>query len=231
MEEKLLNWFGLEWRNALGDYLKSPEFLSIGRQITEIRKSKTVYPESEKVFRIFRECPIDSISLIIIGMDPYPDGSACGHSFCNCEALKPSKSLKFIHQEIESEYPELADRFTMPGGGLDKWDLNYLIKQGVFLYNASLTVEKGDPGTHSKIWEPFTKKVIETLNKQPFLVYLLLGAKAQAFEKDINPKHVIVKAVHPSAHNYNPNAGFLGSGAFRQCNYHLNRHGKLEIEW
>ena len=231
MEEKLRRYFGDSWYETLGDYLKSPEFLSIGKKVTEARKNTTVYPDSDKVFRIFKELPIDKVKVILIGLDPFPNSSACGHSFCNCEALKLSPSLKYIIQEINEEYPETTDRFVLPGGGMNTWDLSYLIRQGVFLYNAALTVEKSKPESHLNIWQPFTKKVIETLNKQEFLIYLLLGKRAQEYEKIINPNHIVVKAVHPSAHNYNPNAGFIGSGAFRQVNYHLNKYGKEEICW
>jgi uracil-DNA glycosylase len=231
MEEKLIRWFGETWVEALGGYLKSPEFLSIGRQITEIRKTAEVFPKGENVFRIFKELPVNQITTILLGLDPFPNSSACGHSFCNCEALKLSPSLKYIIQEINEEYPETIDRFVMPGGGLSTWDLTYLIRQGVFLYNVALTVEKSKPESHLELWKLFTKRVIDELNKQDFLVWLLLGKRAQEFEKDINPKHSIVKAVHPSAQNYNPNTGFIGSGAFRKVNYQLNNNGRKEIIW
>ena len=231
MEEKLINWFGPIWREALGDYLKSPEFFSIGRQITEIRKTTEVFPKGENVFRIFKELSIDNVSVVLLGLDPFPNSSACGHSFCNCEALKLSPSLKYIIQEINEEYPETIDRFVMPGGGLSTWDLTYLVKQGVFLYNVALTVEKSKPESHLELWKPFTKRVIEELNKQEFLTYILLGKKAQEYESIINPKHVCIKADHPSYHNYSPNAKFIGSGVFRKVNYQLNKMGKQEIEW
>ena len=207
MKEQLIKLFGEIWYERLKDYLYTKEFLNIAQQVSLLRKTKTIYPSADKIFRIFKEVPFDDIRIIWLGLDPYPDGSACGHSFCNCEAIRPSKSLKFIHQEIESEYPELTDRFVMPFGGIDKWNLEYLIKQGIFLWNTALTVEKSKPGSHLELWEPFTKRVINELNKSEYLIWILLGNNAQKFEKLINPKHDIVKGVHPSAHNYNPDAG------------------------
>jgi uracil-DNA glycosylase len=119
----------------------------------------------------------------------------------------------------------------MPFGGLDKGDLSYLVKQGVFLYNTALTVQKGNPGSHIELWQEFTSKIIETINKIDFVVWILLGRFAASFESKINSKHICLKADHPSYHNYSKDAKFIGSGIFRQCNYHLNKHNSVEIVW
>lgn len=230
MEEKLLSWFGESWRLALGDYLMSPEFFSIAKQVTKAREQNIVYPDSTKVFRAFKETPYDKVSVVLLGQDVFHDGSASGLAFDNSESLRMSPSLRIINQELIIEYPELADRFLIHGS-LDEGDLTGLCKQGVFLYNCALTVNKKQPGSHMEIWKPFTEKVIETLSKRDFLVWILLGKFAQAFEPKINPKHAICKAAHPASAIYNVDSGFLNSGIFRQCNYHLNRMGKLEISW
>lgn len=232
MKEKLTNLFGEEWYSVLSEYLHSKEFLALGYKINELRSTKTIYPSPDKVFRIFKEVPYSKLSLILIALDPYHDGSACGKAFCNCESLKLSPSLKIIHKEIELEYPELTDRFEMPFGGLDKADLSYLVKQGVFLYNTALTVEKSKPDSHTDLWKPFTIKVIETLNKIEWLPWLLLGKKAQEFISLINPNHSVITAPHPAAEVYSGgNSGFLNSGVFRKINFELDKRTKKEILW
>jgi uracil-DNA glycosylase len=231
MKERLINLFGSSWFYQLEPYLLSKEFLKIGQTINQLREHKTIYPSSDKIFRIFKEVPYEKVNLMLLAMDPYPDGSGCGKAFCNCESLKLSPSLKIIFKEIEQEYPELTDRFEMPLGGLDMGDLGYLVKQGVFLLNTALTVEKSKPGSHMDLWKPFTLKVIETLNKIEWIPWLLLGKKAQELLPLINPKHSIICGLHPAAEIYKPGCGFIGSGIFRKVNFELDKHKQKEILW
>jgi len=142
----------------------------LGKIINSLRERKViVYPSSDKVFKIFKEVPFDKVRVVILSMDPYNDGAATGIAFDNSESIRLSSSLKYIFQEIEQEYPELTDRFEWPLGGLDKGNLSYMIKQGIFLYNTALTVEKKKAGSHMDMWRPFTIKVIEALNKVEWL--------------------------------------------------------------
>lgn len=227
LKEKLLTLFHEEWYRAMKDYLHSPNFLSIGSKLAQMRKYSTIYPSSDKVFRIFKELPLSNVRVCLIGLDPYnTPNTACGHSFCGCGAHIVPPSLKIIHKQIELEYPELTDRFVMPFGGIDKWDLSYLVKQGVFLWNTALTVEKSKPESHIDLWKPFTVRVIEELNKQSFLIYILLGKKVQEYENIINSKHICIKI-----DIYNSNINLINSGIFRQINSHLDRMGKLKIIW
>ena len=231
MEEKLINWFGPIWREALGDYLKSPEFLSIGRQITETRKTKVVYPESSKVFRCFKETSYDKVTVCLIAMDPYNTKNAAdGLAFSCSGLLHPRPGLKNMLLEIESEYPQ--SYFDLTHFRIDLIDLTRWAKQNILLLNAALTVEEGKAGSHSEIWKPFTIKVIEALNKKENVVYLLLGKDAQSFEKYISTRHRIVSAPHPSAEAYSGGkAGFFGSNCFKQINECLKDNNQIEIIW
>jgi len=231
MQYKFKQLFGDEWYSLLQEYLHSPQFLQLGSNINNLRKNTVIHPSSDKVFRIFKELSYSNINIIILSMDPYNDGSACGRAFCNSESLKISPSLKIIQKEIELEYPETVDRFEMPYGGLDKADLNYLIKQGVFLYNTSLTVEHKKPGSHTELWREFTSKVIEVLNTKEILVWILMGKQAQSYLPLINSNHKTICCSHPASEAYKPDSGFFGSGIFRQCNFYLNENGRKEIEW
>ena len=232
MKEQLINMFGISWYERLKDYLHTKEFLNIAQQVSLIRKSKIVYPPADRIFRIFKELPFDKVRVVALSMDPYNDGAASGRAFDNSESIRPSPSLKNIHKEIEMEYPELTDRFIMPFGGMDKWDLGYLVQQGVFLYNSALTVEKGKAGSHLKLWEPFTSRVIQELNKSPYLIWLMMGKDAQKFKMFINPKHKLIESPHPAAESYSGGtSGFFGSGVFRRVNFALEDYGQNEIQW
>lgn len=81
-------------------------------------------------------------------------------------------------------------------GDLTKW-----AEQGVFLLNASLTVEESKANSHAKCgWQEFTTEVINVINKNcEGVVFLLWGKPAQDKAKNVNPnKHHILKTSHPS---------------------------------
>ena len=82
-----------------------------------------------------------------------------------------------------------------------------------------------------KGWEEFTDAAIRALNKQDRpIVFILWGRPAQAKEKMLdNPKHLILKAAHPSP--YSANSGFFGSRPFSQTNRFLEENGLEPIDW
>ena len=101
--------------------------------------------------------------------------------------------MKNIIKELEND---IGVKFQQNDGNLSKW-----AKQGVFLLNTTLTVEKSKPLSHSKIgWELFTDKVIELLSeKKQNLVFILWGKHAQAKNQLIdNSKHLVISSTHPS---------------------------------
>lgn len=230
MEEKLRNYFGNEWYEALGDYLKSPEFLNIGRQVTKARETNIVYPEKELTFRAFKETPYNEVNVVILALDPYSHNVADGLAFSCSRSLHPQPSLKNILIEINNEYPE--NYFDISNWRLDAIDLQRWAKAGVLLLNAYLTVEDKKPTSHAAIWTPFTIKVIEALNKKDDVVYLLMGKSAQSFEKYISTRHRIVSCPHPAAEVYSGGkAGFFGSNCFKQVNECLESVNLQKINW
>jgi uracil-DNA glycosylase len=100
------------------------------------------------------------------------------------------------------------------------------------LLNAVLTVRAGEANSHKNIgWEDFTNKIIAILNKREDpLIFILWGRNAQSKEELItNPKHFIIKSVHPSP--LSAHRGFLGSRPFSKTNKILKSLGKDPIDW
>ena len=162
MEEKLRRYFGDSWYEALGDYLKSPEFLSIGRKVTEATKTTTVYPESELVFRCFRETPYDKVTTILCAQDPYfIKDVADGLAFSCSRSLHPQPSLKNMLIEIEHEYPE--NKYDIHDWRLDSIDLIKWAKQGVLLLNLALTMIKFE-NTEVMGWEAAIRGMRNPMN-------------------------------------------------------------------
>jgi len=178
--------------------------------IVEEEKTKIIYPATHTVFRAFKEIPFEDVRVVILGMDPYHDGSATGIAFDNPKNGKISPSLRNILKEIEEDTGK-------PSIGFDNSSsyLEHLPSQGVLLLNTALTVEKGNPGSHLDTWKSFTYNVIKALSKKEKLIWVLWGKKAQKFKPNINPKHIIIESAHPSPFSYRL---FKGCKCFTQVN-------------
>jgi uracil-DNA glycosylase len=104
--------------------------------------------------------------------------------------------------------------------------------QGVFLLNATLTVERGLAGSHQgQGWEQFTDRVIQLLNdERRGLVFMLWGSYAQKKGAIIDTdKHLVLKAPHPSP--LSAHRGFLGCGHFSKANQYLKEQGLEPVDW
>lgn len=213
MREYLMTKLGVDWYKALQPFVDSDKFAMLGAIIATLRDKTTVYPSRLDMFKAFRYCPLNNLKVVILGQDPYHDGSADGIAFSNSKVNKISPSLRNILKETK---------------GYEK-DLAYWAEQGVLLLNTAQTVEEGRPGSHLPLWEEFTNEVIKVINRNPNVVILLLGAKAQSFEEKFNKYHVILKTSHPSP--LSAHRGFIGSGIFTKCNQELEKMNKKPITW
>lgn len=131
-----------DWDLVLKDEFEKDYFLKIKEFIKKEYNTKTIYPPFEDVFNAFKLTPLSNVKVVILGQDPYhEEGQAHGLSFSTPEGRPIPRSLKNIFKEISSEYS-----YSIPESGcLEKW-----AKQGVFLLNTVLTVEKGNANSHSK---------------------------------------------------------------------------------
>jgi uracil-DNA glycosylase len=223
MENEIEN----SWKNVLKKEFDKPYFIDLKDYVESeyLKNKEKVFPEKKQIFRVFSECPLNQVKVVILGQDPYPTlGHAHGLSFSVAEDVKPfPKSLINIFKEIESDlnipFPE--------NGSLVRW-----AKQGVFLLNSVLTVREGEAGSHAnKGWEKFTDIVISELNnKHEGLVYLLWGSKAQEKGKNIDiSKNLVLNSVHPSP--LSSYRGFFGCKHFSKTNEYLVSKGKTPISW
>ena len=179
-----------------------------------------IYPQKNDVFRVF-EMDVQNIKVVLLGQDPYhgPD-QAHGLSFSVPNGIKIPPSLRNIYKELLIEFPERNYNFS--SGNLEQW----FYREKIFLLNASLTVVKGNPGNHMKIWEAFTNNVIQFISEQNSkCIFLLLGNFAKAKECYISNKERIIKEVHPSP--LSARNGFFHSNVFKKVEELLNE----EIDW
>jgi uracil-DNA glycosylase len=161
---------------------------------------------------------------VILGQDPYHGpNQAHGLSFSVKPGIPFPPSLLNIFKEIKSD----LGKDMPPNGDLTRW-----ANQGVFLLNATLTVQATLAGSHqNKGWEQFTDEVIRKISdSQTHVVFMLWGAYAQKKAVLIDEsKHLILKAPHPSP--LSAHRGFLGCKHFSQANTYLISNGVDPIEW
>ena len=211
------------WEEIFNNYPKIDELNNMIKEIDEQRLTKTIYPPREQVFRVF-DLPLKDIKVVILGQDPYhnPD-QACGLSFSVNDGVPLPKSLINIYKELHDDLGIKPAKT----GNLESW-----FKQGVFLLNAVLTVEKNSPASHSKMgWENFTDYIIENISeKNENVVFVLWGAYARNKNKLIDPsKHKIIESAHPSP--LSAYRGFFGSKVFSQINSYLAENDRETINF
>jgi uracil-DNA glycosylase len=203
------------WQKALG---------ATEQLLTEIEDQlvfdQETTPPKPLVMRAF-QAPLDATKVLLIGQDPYPTkGVACGLAFAVSEGIKQPQSLKNLMSELKADLPSASS-----GGDLSRWSA-----EGVMLLNSALTTKVGIPGAHAKLWSLFTKKVIETLDRELSgdLVCLSLGEHAKKLSKEVSLGSVI-QATHPSP--LSASRGFFGSRIYSRVNTALEAKSLSPIDW
>lgn len=212
------------WKEVLAVEFATPYFQELKQFLLQEKQQYVVYPPGPQIFAAFNRTTFDSVSVVIIGQDPYHGvGQANGLCFSVSDGIRQPPSLVNIFKEINQDLG-----IAMPkSGNLEPW-----ADQGVLLLNATLTVRANLAGSHqNKGWELFTDAVIKSISeKKSGVVFLLWGKFAQAKEILIDTsKHHVLKAAHPSPFSaYN---GFFGCKHFSKTNTILKKTGKEPINW
>uniref|UniRef100_UPI00405663A4 uracil-DNA glycosylase n=1 Tax=Agathobacter sp. TaxID=2021311 RepID=UPI00405663A4 len=214
-----------DWAKALDEEFKKPYYKQLYEFVKSEYSQTTVFPPANDIFNALHYTPLSEVKVVILGQDPYHNvNQAHGLSF----SVLPSQtqlppSLKNIYQELHEDLG-----CKVPNNGyLEKW-----AKQGVLLLNTVLTVRAHQANSHqNKGWEQFTDAIIRAINEQDRpVVYLLWGRPAQTKASMLNnPKHLILKAPHPSP--LSAHRGFFGCKHFSQTNTFLVSNGALPIDW
>jgi uracil-DNA glycosylase len=210
------------WNQALADSLSSEAFSALMTKVENAYATDVCFPPRQHIFRAFECTPFEEIKVVILGQDPYHGaGQANGLAFSVHAGQKAPPSLRNILKETWDDV-----------GGMPWVDLTRWAEQGVFLLNATLTVEEKKPASHQPLgWEDFTDEVIHTISaKQSTIIFMLWGNHAQKKESLIDAsKHLILKAPHPSP--LSAYHGFFGCKHFSKANAYLESNGRKGIEW
>lgn len=213
-----------DWLEALKEEFSKQYYKELYDKVRDEYGRYTVFPPPDDIFNAFHLTPLSNVKAVILGQDPYHNtGQAHGLSFSVQPGIQIPPSLVNIYKELESD---LGCR--IPNNGyLTKW-----ADEGVLLLNTVLTVRAHMANSHAGIgWEQFTDAAIKALNTQDRpIVFLLWGAPAQRKAALLNnPKHLILKAPHPSP--LSAYRGFFGCRHFSKTNEYLEGHGIKGIDW
>ncbi|KAK6047115.1 uracil-DNA glycosylase [Cooperia oncophora] len=211
-----------EWRSILRSEFSMKYMVEIEEFLrAQYAKKVPIFPPRDEIFSAFNLTPLKNIRVVIIGQDPYH--GAHGLSFSVKKGVPPPPSLKNIYKELYTDIPG----FVIPDHGfLEKWAL-----QGVFMLNATLTVESGKANSHEKIgWQKFTDKVISLISLNTTgVVFLLWGGFARKKESLVDlKKHAVIKTAHPSPLSATK---WFGCKCFSKANAELTRMGRPTIDW
>ena len=214
-----------DWNEALKEEFDKPYYRELYTFVRDEYSKAVIYPPSEDIFNALHYTPLKDVKVLILGQDPYHnEHQAHGLSF----SVLPDQ--KDIPPSLQNIYKELSDDLGcyIPNNGyLKKW-----ADQGVLMLNTVLTVRAHQANSHQgKGWENFTDAIIRKLNEldRP-MVYMLWGKPAQTKIRMLNnPKHLILKAPHPSP--LSAHRGFFGCKHFSQANEFLEKNGIEPIDW
>ena len=214
-----------DWLPYLKGEFGKPYYKDLYEFVKKEYSEHVIYPPSDQIFTAFHLTPLSKVKVLILGQDPYHEpNQAHGLSF------SVPVTQKKIPPSLQNIYKELQDEMGcyIPNNGyLEKW-----ARQGVMMLNTVLTVRAGEANSHKdKGWEQFTDAVIRVLNEQDRpIVYMLWGSPAQKKASMLNnPKHLILKAVHPSP--LSAYRGFFGCGHYLKCNQFLEENGLDKVDW
>ncbi|MBQ4282876.1 MAG: uracil-DNA glycosylase [Lachnospira sp.] len=214
-----------DWLDAISGEFKKDYY----KQLFEFVKSEydryVIFPPADDIFNAFHFTPLSKVKVLVLGQDPYHNvNQAHGLSFSVPTSQKEiPPSLQNIYKELSTD----CGCYIPNNGYLKKW-----ADQGVLMLNTVLTVRAHQANSHQgKGWEKFTDAVIEAVNQQDRpIVYMLWGKPAQSKIPMLNnPKHLVLKAPHPSP--LSAYRGFFGCGHFSEANRFLTENGLEPIDW
>ena len=213
-----------DWREKLKPEYAKEYYRELYGFVKNEYSTRVVYPPSEDIFNALHYTPLSKVKVLILGQDPYHEvNQAHGLCFSVLPGNDIPPSLVNIYKELNSD----LGCYIPNNGYLKKW-----ADQGVLLLNTVLTVRAHMANSHAGHgWENFTDAIIRAVNEEDRpIVYMLWGSPAQRkIPMLTNPKHLILKAPHPSP--LSAYRGFFGCRHFSTANEFLLKNGINPIDW
>ena len=201
MLKDLVKQIPTKWRSIILSYIENNLETwntlenELQKQNDKLKDMLEIYPKEENIFKCFHYFEPEDTQVVILGQDPYHGpNQAIGISFGVDGTTKNPPSLKNIEKELFNDVQKF----------IKNKNLLYWVEQGVLMLNASLTVLQSVPSSHMKFWLPFTKYIIDYIDKNNINVaFVAWGRFAYENMRNINTqKHYLHVSSHPSPFSY-----------------------------
>lgn len=214
------------WKEFIDVQNKKPTTLAIFKKLSKMNNG-TYYPAMDTIYRCFRETPLDEMTHVLLGQDPYYNGIADGLAFSTQDKKTPV-SLKVLFSYLEKhrliETPQKSN------------DLTPWAHQGILLLNSALTVQKDTAGSMLKDWEPF---IMSTLRKaadhDKKIQFYTFGLHAQklAHTALADCKQRVHCYMHPAyyARKNMPVPNDINANPFYAMSIHAKKQFNKELKW
>lgn len=214
VEEFVSNKAHKSWHNILIQAL-----LKLESSYLEYILSQEYTPSNGRLFSAFNTLPKSDVKYILFGQDPYPrEESAIGYAFIDgaVESIFSKNGLSKAVNRATSlrNFSKMAlvangrlDKDNTSKEAIAKIDKAGLInsiyelkenfeKNGVLLLNTALIFESKERSNyHIKMWKPFIKQLLESIDEQVTLI--LFGNPAKKIKKNFMPKQNCIELEHP----------------------------------
>jgi uracil-DNA glycosylase len=206
-----------KWKAFFDQSRVKQEVSSISEALLKVKG--VIHPSIENVLRSLYLTDPETLKCVILGQDPYHNGSAVGLAFSVKKGNRVNPSLVNMYKELEKTH-----KLKRKDGDIHHW-----AEQGILLINTALTVKEASPGSHCDMWDKFTEYLFDYINTNTKntenMKWLLFGTNAynsvnilNTNRNYLNLQGNFVRASHPSPLSaYKGTAvapAFLGSGIF-----------------
>lgn len=220
-------------------------------RLKKILIKEPISPDMPDIFRAF-SFPFSELNTVIVGLSPYYQihykvRTATGIPFAIPDLRDVEGNLVHYTQSLD----RLLEGIVNDTGNIAvEADFDYSLeswcKQGVFLINRSLTVNRDtkDARGHLKYWTWFTKGVLQVINdNKSGIPFAFLGNDAWELSDVVTESNYKKKFSHPAAYSYalqrakydpykvNPNLDIAQQGLFKWIDGIHNHLNGETIQW
>lgn len=203
---------------------------SIFSELNEETQNGTEITPPERLRLRFTSQNLSSVKILILGQDPYPQSdSATGRAF-EVGTLHSwfdsfrNVSLKNIVRAIYDAENNRILKFNeilreMKVGNFKILEPNELFEnleaQGVLFLNTAFSCRVGNPGSHIKLWEPFTAKLLSFIAKEnPEILWFIWGNIAEKQVQNLPIRKLV--SSHPMICSNRPKDFLFDVNMFKQ---------------
>lgn len=182
--------FHKSWHKEIRSFIESKECDNI-YNVLKNNKENIIYPKAINTFKNFMTPNLDDVCVAVFFREPYSDIEPDGIPLSCFLNNKIHPMLNMWYNAIEKEFYGLNLHVNK------HLTLEYILKQGIFLHNVDVTVQKDKPGSHKNLWKPFTLHIIKSLTKRNIPIVFVGKDLANRFPIAKNhPMFIINDSIH-----------------------------------